>query len=87
MPHPAEEIRPLNRSLRDSHASGISPTTAFSVDIESKAASTASDEAHLLNTSVSSFSWSDVTVTVKDYKTKAPKNILNKVSGFVEAGR
>ncbi|KAJ4320367.1 hypothetical protein N0V94_003441 [Neodidymelliopsis sp. IMI 364377] len=39
-----------------------------------------------MNTSVHSFSWKDVTVTVKDRKTKQPLEILSGVDGIVEAG-
>lgn len=46
----------------------------------------ATDYAHLTNTTVHSFSWEDVTVTVKDRKTKQPIEILSGVSGVVEAG-
>lgn len=44
------------------------------------------DYAHLLNTTVHSFSWENVTVSVKDRKTKQPLNILSGVDGFIEAG-
>jgi ABC-type multidrug transport system ATPase subunit len=41
---------------------------------------------HLDNTTVRSLSWQDVTVRVKDRKTKQPISILSSASGFVEAG-
>jgi ABC-type glutathione transport system ATPase component len=41
---------------------------------------------HLTNTRVSSFSWSNVEVTVKDRKTKQPVQILAPNSGLVRAG-
>ena len=44
------------------------------------------DYAHLTNTTVHSFSWENVTVTVKDRKTKQPLEILSDVNGVVEAG-
>lgn len=55
---------------------------AFHFDVEQKAV----DNAHLLNTTVQNFTWSNITVTVKDNKTKQPKNILDNVSGIVQAG-
>jgi len=47
---------------------------------------TAGDYAHLTNTTVRSFGWDGVTVTVKDRTTKKPKTILHSVNGFVQAG-
>lgn len=41
---------------------------------------------HLTNTAVSSFSWSDVNVIVKDRKTKKPLQILTSSYGSVQAG-
>jgi hypothetical protein len=52
------------------------------VDLE---AGTVADT-HLLNTTVKTISWKDVTVTVKDRETKEPRNIVDKVEGIVEAG-
>jgi hypothetical protein len=46
----------------------------------------ATDYAHLTNTTVHNFSWEDVTVSVKDRKTKQPLDILSGVDGIVEAG-
>ncbi|KAF1933517.1 ATP transporter [Didymella exigua CBS 183.55] len=46
----------------------------------------ATDYAHLANTTVHSFSWDSVTVSVKDRKTKQPLDILSGVDGIVEAG-
>jgi hypothetical protein len=42
--------------------------------------------AHLTNESVRSFSWENVTVTVKDRSSKQPLDILSGVNGIVEAG-
>ena len=42
--------------------------------------------AHLTNETVHSFSWEDVTVTVKDRASKQPLDILSGVNGMVEAG-
>ncbi|EKG12826.1 ABC transporter-like protein [Macrophomina phaseolina MS6] len=42
--------------------------------------------AHLANSTVSSYSWNNVTVTVRDRQTKAPKQILSGASGLVSAG-
>ncbi|KAF2269694.1 ATP-binding cassette transporter-like protein [Lojkania enalia] len=54
-----------------------------SLDVEKDAGH---DYAHLTNDSVRSFSWHDVTVTVKDRQTKQPKKLLSSVSGSVQAG-
>jgi hypothetical protein len=53
-------------------------------DVEKDAAG--ANYAHLVNDSVQNFSWSNVTVTVKDRATKQPLNILSGINGFVEAG-
>jgi hypothetical protein len=45
-----------------------------------------SDYTHLGNVSVRNYAWENVSVTVKDSKTKLPKTILNKCSGIVNAG-
>jgi ABC-type lipoprotein export system ATPase subunit len=42
--------------------------------------------AHLINDVVSTFSWSDVSVVVKDRATKKPLSILSKPAGLVHAG-
>jgi hypothetical protein len=55
----------------------------YAVDIEQ----TAVDDAHLMNDTVQDFVWQGVTVTVKDFKTKEPKAILDNVDGIVKAGR
>jgi hypothetical protein len=59
------------------------PLDTFGVDIEQSAI----DDAHLINNTVRNFIWSEVTVTVKDRQTKAPKDILDKISGYVRAGK
>lgn len=41
---------------------------------------------HLVNDVVDTFSWSDLTVTVKDRKTKRDLSILSNASGIVHAG-
>lgn len=41
---------------------------------------------HLTNNTVRTFSWENVTVTVKDRQTKRPKKILSGVNGVVKAG-
>ncbi|KAL5333248.1 P-loop containing nucleoside triphosphate hydrolase protein [Aspergillus crustosus] len=40
----------------------------------------------LINHSVQSFSWKDLTVTVKDRSTKEPRNLIENISGDVEQG-
>lgn len=53
-------------------------------DVEKDAAVT--DYAHLTNDAVKSFSWENITVTVKDRASKQPVDILSGVSGYIEAG-
>jgi hypothetical protein len=55
---------------------------AFNIDIEQSAV----DDSQLMNDTVQNFLWKNVTVTVKDHKTKQPKAILKDVDGMVEAG-
>lgn len=40
----------------------------------------------LVNNTVQSYSWSNVTVTVKNSKSREPLDILSGVSGIVQAG-
>ncbi|RDW76765.1 putative ABC transporter [Aspergillus mulundensis] len=40
----------------------------------------------LMNHSVQSFSWRDLTVSVKDRRTKQPRNLIEKISGSVQQG-
>ncbi|KAH7087628.1 ATP-binding cassette transporter-like protein [Paraphoma chrysanthemicola] len=54
-----------------------------SADVEKAAGQ---DFAHLTNESVKSFSWDNVTVTVKDRATKQPLDILSGVNGIIEGG-
>lgn len=54
----------------------------FHIDIEQKVL----DDAHLLNTTIQNFTWENIHVSVKDKVTKRQKNILDNVSGKVEAG-
>ncbi|CAO2649430.1 Nn.00g068150.m01.CDS01 [Neocucurbitaria sp. VM-36] len=61
----------------------MSPSNS-SEDVEKDVAS--SDYAHLTNDTVHSFSWEDVTVTVKDRSSKQPLDILSGVNGIVDAG-
>lgn len=44
-------------------------------------------ESHLRNDTVTSFAWRGVTVTVKDRKTKEPRNIVDGVDGIVRSGK
>ncbi|KAF1999243.1 ATP-binding cassette transporter-like protein [Amniculicola lignicola CBS 123094] len=46
----------------------------------------AGDHAHLTNSSIHSFSWENVTVTVKDRQSKQPIDILSNVTGTIKAG-
>lgn len=56
----------------------------ISTDVEKDAAGLG--YASLTNEAVQSFTWENITVTVKDRKTKQPLNLLSSVSGIVEAG-
>jgi ABC-type multidrug transport system ATPase subunit len=47
---------------------------------------TGADYAHLSNDEVRSFSWEEITVTVKDRTSGQPIDLLSNVSGMVEAG-
>ncbi|KAF8852060.1 P-loop containing nucleoside triphosphate hydrolase protein [Acephala macrosclerotiorum] len=60
----------------------VLPPDAFNVDIEQKTL----DNSHLLNDTVRNYSWSGISVVVKDHKTKQPKAILQDINGIVEAG-
>ena len=71
-PSPMDEATIYKRITQD----------AFNIDIEQSAV----DDSQLMNDTVRNFLWKDVTVTVKDHKTKQPKAILNGVDGIVEAG-
>ncbi|KAG9239110.1 P-loop containing nucleoside triphosphate hydrolase protein [Amylocarpus encephaloides] len=53
----------------------------FSTDVENDAGS---DD--LMNSSVQSFLWNRITVTVKDRETKQPKLLLDSIDGVVKAG-
>lgn len=44
------------------------------------------DNPQLMNNTVKNLIWKNVTVTVKDHKTKQPKTILDNVDGIIEAG-
>ena len=66
----------------DSFYKGGGMRDGFNVDLEQKTVY----DAHLLNESVRNFIWQDVTVTVRDSKTKKPKAILDNVEGIVRAG-
>jgi hypothetical protein len=46
----------------------------------------AGDYAHLTNTTVQSFGWENISVTVKDRESKLPKTIVSNVNGIVKAG-
>ncbi len=45
------------------------------------------DHLQLENTSIQSYSWEQVSVEVKDRKTRQPLKLLNDVSGYVAAGK
>lgn len=56
----------------------------YSQDLEKDGG--ASEYAHLTNDGVRSFSWNDVSVSVKHLASSLPVDILSGVSGYVEAG-
>lgn len=66
-----------------SQSSECNAHNALIVDIEQKAV----DDGSLRNDIVRNFAWQDLTVTIKDRKTKEPKAILAHVDGYVEAGK
>ncbi len=72
----------LPHSGSDRPTAQSSQEDTLSVDLEKRAA----DE-HLKNTLVQNFAWRNVTVTVKDHKTKQPKELLRNVRGIVRAGK
>lgn len=45
-----------------------------------------SEQAFFLNDTISSFSWQQLTVTVKDRHTKQPKDLISNINGSVEQG-
>ncbi|SPO06048.1 probable ABC transporter [Cephalotrichum gorgonifer] len=53
----------------------------FGTDVENQAADT-----YLQNTTVQNFAWQNISVTVKDRKTKESKALLDGISGIVRAG-
>jgi hypothetical protein len=44
------------------------------------------DYAQLTNTTIRSYAWEAVTVTIKDRETKQPKAILSNINGIVKSG-
>jgi hypothetical protein len=57
-------------------------TSTTNVDVEKNNG----EYTQLINNTVRNFAWKDITISVKDRSTKQPKNILNDVNGFVQAG-
>ena len=53
----------------------------FNTDLERNDA-----DQFLMNHSVRSFSWNDLTVTVKDRRTKQPRNLIEGLNGSVQQG-
>ena len=60
-----------------------STTTSDHADVEKDAGL---DYAHLTNTTIKSFGWENISVTVKDRHSKQPKDILSNINGFVKPG-
>lgn len=69
----------IRQSVSNGH--NFIPMDDLNIDIEERAG-----DGHLINTTVKSFAWRDITVTVKDHKTKQPKSLLWNVNGIVKAG-
>src|SRR5690349_5103409 len=67
-----------------SSAYGTDPAAKEAPNVDVERGSTA--DAHLLNTTVHSFAWKGITVTVKDRETKLPKTLVDNAHGIVEAG-
>lgn len=57
--------------------------TDQSYDVEKDGSS---DYAHLENDAVKSFSWNNITVTLKPHPSSRRNHILSNVSGWVESG-
>ncbi|GME23629.1 ABC transporter protein [Neofusicoccum parvum] len=72
----------INTATRESESVKMDNNPA-AADIEK---GSDSGYAQLTNSTVSSYSWNNVTVTVKDRQTKSPKQILCAASGVVKAG-
>jgi hypothetical protein len=68
------------------HSILSNPATMTDFTTNLDAEKNAGEYSQLINTSVQSFSWKDVTVTVKERNTKQPKDILHGINGFVKAG-
>lgn len=66
-----------------SHSSECDARDNPTLDVEQKAVGDSS----LRNDTVRNFTWKGLTVTIKDRKTKEPKDILANVDGYVEAGK
>ncbi|KAF2200293.1 ATP-binding cassette transporter-like protein [Delitschia confertaspora ATCC 74209] len=61
-------------------------TSAHGSDLSDVEKEAGSDYAHLTNTTIRSFGWQNVSVTVKDRQTKKPKLILSDATGIIQAG-
>lgn len=75
------------QEARNSESNSVTKMLPYhpDTDIEKHHGGTAGS--HLLrNTTVHNISWSGITVTVTDRKTKQPKTLLDNVHGYVEAG-
>ncbi|KAE8354914.1 P-loop containing nucleoside triphosphate hydrolase protein [Aspergillus coremiiformis] len=57
------------------------PKVSHTTDLEQN------DHQFLLNTTVQSFSWENLTVTVKDRRTKEPRNLIEGCSGTAQHGQ
>ena len=67
----------------DGSTNELAAKDEYGVDIEQKVV----DNAYLINTTVKTFAWQGITVTVKGSKTQEPKTILDGINGIVNAGK
>jgi hypothetical protein len=69
-----------------SSSSPTKPIPNIDVDIDIEKSS-GGDYAPLTNSTVQSYAWENISVTVKDRETKQPKTIVSKINGIVKAGK
>lgn len=55
---------------------------SFVLDVEQKSV----DDAYLNNSTISTFAWQGINVTIKDRESSQPKAILENVEGYVNTG-
>lgn len=67
-------------SISDTSSKMASSTGSLTPDLERN------ENRFLMNNTVHDFSWKDLTVTVKDRRTKQPRNLIDASSGTVQQG-